>query len=64
MTSFQYPGDMSGDMMTALSTTSGSESRKPWSTPLVIVSVARNTEAQVTDNTDGTSSLGISQYGS
>ena len=63
MTSFQSSTDMSGDMMTALSTTSGSDSRKPWSTPLVIVSVARNTEANVSDNTDGTSTGGF-QYGS
>lgn len=63
MTSFQSSTDMSGEMMTALSTTSGSDSRKPWSTPQVIVSVARNTEANVSDNTDGTSTGGF-QYGS
>jgi hypothetical protein len=63
MTSFQSSTDMSGDMMTTLSTPTDSESRKPWSTPLVIVSVARNTEANVSDNTDGTSTGGF-QYGS
>jgi hypothetical protein len=63
MTSFQSSTDMSGDKIATLSTTSGSDSRKPWSTPLVIVSVARNTEANVSDNTDGTSTGGF-QYGS
>ena len=63
MTSFHSSTDMSGDMMTAFSTPTDSESRKPWSTPLVIVSVARNTEANVSDNTDGTSTGGF-QYGS
>ena len=39
--------------------------RKPWTTPLVIVSDARGTEAHVTNFTDGTDTGGNhSQYGS
>jgi len=39
--------------------------RKPWTSPLVIVSDARGTEAHVTNFTDGTDTGGNhSQYGS
>ena len=39
--------------------------RRPWTTPLVIVSDGRSTEAHVTRFTDGTDTGGAhSQYGS
>jgi hypothetical protein len=43
-------------------TTSGS--RKPWSTPRVIVSVAQNAEAHVSDNPPDGSTTFVGPYGS
>jgi hypothetical protein len=39
-------------------------SRKPWSTPRVIVSVVRNSEAHVTDNPPDGSTTFFGPYGS
>ena len=64
MASFHSSTDMSLDAMTALSKAGDTESLKPWSTPLVIVSLARDTVAQVTVFTDGTDPTFGGQYGS
>jgi len=40
------------------------ESRKPWSTPRVIVSVTQNAEAHVDDNPPDGSTTFVGQYGS
>lgn len=47
---------MSGDVSNGRAASAGMESRKPWSTPLVIVSAAQHTENHNTNNTDTTTS--------
>lgn len=50
--------EMSGDVSNrrAARAEADMESRKPWSTPLVIVSAAQHTENHNTNNTDTTTS--------
>lgn len=45
-------------------TATASESRKPWSTPRVIVSVAQSAEAHVTNNPPDGSTITAGPYGS
>jgi hypothetical protein len=54
------PIDLSEASMAVIET----ESRKPWSTPRVIVSVAQNAEAHVDDNPPDGSSPTFGPYGS
>jgi hypothetical protein len=59
MTSITPAIDLS-DTLTA----TAAESRKPWSTPRVIVSVAQNAEAHVADNPPDGSTTFFGPYGS